>query len=153
MNDDDFVADALSDLRSASNDRSMEAASMPGDQYLSIPADQNKLSLGQQMARDGITYSRDNEREIIGQIAKYMKDRGDSSRTIRYYMNDDDFIGDTLSDLKDASSQKPDYKSKMQDKFGGSADDLTKGLKIRDDITPELEDIKRLSGISQGMGF
>ena len=110
--------------------RPVESASMPGDQYLSIPADQTKLSLGQQMARDGITHN-GNEQEMIGQIAKYMKDRGDSSRTIRYYMNDNDFVADTLSDLRDASSQKPDYKSKMQDKFGGDAAELTKGLKIR----------------------
>lgn len=137
----------------AGNDRPVEAASMPGDQYLSIPADQNKLSLGQQMARDGITYSGDNEQEMIGQIVKYMKDRGDSPRTIRYRINDDDFVADTLSDLRSASSQQPEYKSKMQDKFGGSADDLTKGLKIRDDINPELEAIKKLSGIGQGMGF
>jgi hypothetical protein len=33
--------------------------------------------------------------------------------------------------------------------FGGSADELTKGLKIRDNVNPELEDIRRLSGISQ----
>jgi hypothetical protein len=137
----------------AGNNRSMEAASMPGDQYLSIPADQSKLSLGQRMARDGITYSGDNEQEMIGQIVKYMKDQGESSRTIRYYMNDDDFVADTLSDLRAASSQKPDYKSKMQDKFGGSADELTKGLSIRDDVNPELEDIRRLSGIGQGIGF
>ena len=137
----------------AGNTRPVEAASMPGDQYLSMPADQNKLSLGQQMARDGITYSGDNEQEMIGQIAKYMKDRGDSASTIRYYMNDDDFVADTLSDLRDASSQTPDYKSKMQDKFGGDAAELTKGLNIRDDVNPELESIKRLSGIGQGMGF
>jgi hypothetical protein len=137
----------------AGNNRSMEAASMPGDQYLSIPADQSKLSLGQRMARDGITYSGDNEREMIGQIAKYMKDQGESLKTIRYYMNDDDFVADTLSDLRAAGNQKPDYKSKMQDKFGGSADELTKGLNIRDDVNPELEDIRRLSGIGQGIGF
>ena len=137
----------------AGNTRPVEAASMPGDQYLSMPADQNKLSLGQQMARDGITYSGDNEQEMIGQIAKYMKDRGDSASTIRYYMNDDDFVADTLSDLRDAGSQTPNYKSKMQDKFGGDAAELTKGLKIRDDVNPELESIKRLSGIGQGIGF
>jgi hypothetical protein len=115
----------------AGNNRSMEAASMPGDQYLSIPADQSKLSLGQRMARDGITYSGDNEQEMIGQIVKYMKDQGESSRTIRYYMNDDDFVADTLSDLRSASNES----------------------EVRDDITPELEDIKRLSGIGQGIGF
>jgi hypothetical protein len=65
----------------------------------------DNLSTGEQMARDGFTYT-GNEREMIGQIAKYMRDRGDNPRHIRYYMNDDDFIGDTLSDLRSASSKK-----------------------------------------------
>jgi hypothetical protein len=117
----------------AGNNRSMEAASMPGDQYLSIPADQTKLSLGQRMARDGITYSGDNEREMIGIIAKYMKDQGESLKTIRYYMNDDDFVADALSDLRAASSQKPYTESAF-----------------RDDVSTELESIKRLSGIGHG---
>jgi hypothetical protein len=68
---------------------------------------------------------------MIGIIAKYMKDQGESLKTIRYYMNDDDFVADTLSDLRAASNEST----------------------VRDDITPELEDIKRLSGIGQGMGF
>ena len=36
--------------------------------------------------------------------------------------------GDKKEPMKQAAKQKPDYKSKMQDKFGGSASDLTKGL-------------------------
>jgi hypothetical protein len=75
-------------------------ASMPGDQYLSIPADQTKLSIGQQMAQDGITYSPDKEDELIGLMAQYMKKAGMSSKQIRYYLSyDEDFIPDQLSDL------------------------------------------------------
>jgi hypothetical protein len=75
-------------------------ASMPGDQYLSIPADQTKLSIGQKMARDGITYSPDKEDELIGLMSQYMKKAGMSSKQIRYYLSyDEDFISDQLSDL------------------------------------------------------
>ena len=75
-------------------------ASMPGGQYLSIPADQTKLSIGQQMARDGITYSPDKEDELIGLMSQYMKKAGMSSKQIRYYLSyDEDFIPDQLSDL------------------------------------------------------
>ena len=75
-------------------------ASMPGDQYLSIPADQTKLSIGQQMAQDGITYSPDKEDELIGLMSQYMKKAGMSSKQIRYYLSyDEDFIPDQLSDL------------------------------------------------------
>jgi hypothetical protein len=82
-------------------------ASMPGDQYLSIPADQNKLSIGQQMARDGITYSPDKEDELIGLMSQYMKKAGMSSKQIRYYLSyDEDFISDQLSDLPKQGSSK-----------------------------------------------
>jgi hypothetical protein len=75
-------------------------ASMPGDQYLSIPADQTKLSIGQQMAQDGITYSPDKEDELIGLMAQYMKKAGMSSKQIRYLLSyDEDYIPDQLSDL------------------------------------------------------
>jgi hypothetical protein len=82
-------------------------ASMPGDQYLSIPADQTKLSIGQQMARDGITYSPDKEDELIGLMSQYMKKAGMSSTQIRYYLSyDEDFISDQLSDLPKQGSSK-----------------------------------------------
>jgi len=66
----------------------------------SIPSDQSKLSIGQQMARDGITYSPEKEKELIGLMAQYMKDNGMSRKAIRYYLSyDEDFIPDQLSDL------------------------------------------------------
>lgn len=65
----------------------------------SIETDE-KLSIGQQMARDGIKYSRDKEKEIIGQIGEYMKKSGYSEKQIRYYLNyDEDFIPDVLGEL------------------------------------------------------
>jgi hypothetical protein len=66
----------------------------------SIPSDQSKLSIGQQMARDGITYSPEKEDELIGLMAQYMKKDGMSRKAIRYYLSyDEDFIPDQLSDL------------------------------------------------------
>ena len=59
-----------------------------------------RLSIGQQMAQDGITYSPEKENELIGLMAQYMKKNGMSSREIRYRLNyDDDYIPDQLSDL------------------------------------------------------
>jgi hypothetical protein len=81
--------------------------SMPGDQYLSIPADQTKLSIGQQMAQDGITYSPDKEDELIGLMSQYMKKAGMSSKQIRYLLNyDEDYISDQLSDLPKKGMEK-----------------------------------------------
>jgi hypothetical protein len=58
------------------------------------------LSIGQQMARDGITYSPEKEDELIGLMSQYMKKAGMSSKQIRYYLSyDEDFIPDQLSDL------------------------------------------------------
>lgn len=58
------------------------------------------ISIGQQMANDGITYSPEKEDELIGLIAEYMKKDGMNSKAIRYYLNyDEDFISDQLSYL------------------------------------------------------
>jgi hypothetical protein len=58
------------------------------------------MSIGQQMARDGITYSPEKEKELIGLMSQYMKKAGMSSKEIRYYLSyDEDFIPDQLSDL------------------------------------------------------
>ena len=59
-----------------------------------------RLSIGQQMAQDGITYSPEKENELIGLMAQYMKKNGMSSREIRYHLSyDEDYIPDQLSDL------------------------------------------------------
>ena len=58
------------------------------------------LSIGQQMAKDGITYSPEKENELIGLMSQYMKKAGMSSKAIRYYLSyDEDFIPDQLSEL------------------------------------------------------
>ena len=59
-----------------------------------------RLSIGQQMAQDGITYSPEKENELIDLMAQYMKKNGMSSREIRYRLSyDEDYIPDQLSDL------------------------------------------------------
>ena len=63
-------------------------------------AESNHVPIGQQMANDGITYSPEKEREIIGLMAQYMKKDGMSPKSIRYYLNyDEDYIPDQLSYL------------------------------------------------------
>jgi hypothetical protein len=101
---DDASEKTMQNIRAEYSDKEQAVAeggaSMPGDQYLSIPADQTKLSIGQQMAQDGITYSPDKEDELIGLMAQYMKKAGMSSKQIRYLLSyDEDYIPDQLSDL------------------------------------------------------
>jgi hypothetical protein len=56
--------------------------------------------IGQQMANDGITYSPEKEKEIIGLMAQYMKKAGMSPKQIRYLLNyNEDYISDQLSFL------------------------------------------------------
>ena len=56
--------------------------------------------IAQQMADDGITYSREREKEIIGQIGQYMLKNGYNKKAVRYYLSyDEDFIPDVLSGL------------------------------------------------------
>jgi hypothetical protein len=58
------------------------------------------LSIGQQMARDGITYSPEKERELIKIIGEYMEKAGMSPKAIRYYLShDEDFVSDQLEYL------------------------------------------------------
>jgi len=67
------------------------------------------LDIGQQMAKDGITYSREKENEIIDLMAEYMKKAGMSSKSINRLINyDQDYVPDQLSYLprvKDQESQ------------------------------------------------
>jgi hypothetical protein len=83
-----------------------------------------------------------------------VRDLGSKKRANNLLNYDEDFPSDFVSAYGELQRNRPkkgsDTISKM---FGGSADELTKGLKIRDDVNPELESIKRLSGIGQGIGF
>ena len=70
------------------------------ENYESMWEGSENMSIGQQMARDGITYSPEKEKELIGLMSQYMKKAGMSSKEIRYYLSyDEDFIPDQLSDL------------------------------------------------------
>jgi hypothetical protein len=54
----------------------------------------------EKMIADGVTYSVEKEREIIGVIGDYMKANGFSEKQINYYFNiDEDFLGDVLGEL------------------------------------------------------
>ena len=54
----------------------------------------------EKMIADGVTYSVEKEREIIGVIGDYMKADGFSEKQINYYFNiDEDFLGDVLGKL------------------------------------------------------
>ena len=54
----------------------------------------------EKMIADGVTYSVEKEREIIGVIGDYMKADGYSAKQINYYFNiDEDFLGDVLGEL------------------------------------------------------
>jgi len=66
----------------------------------SLEEESKRLSIGQQMARDGITYSVEREKELIGIIGDYLAKNGHSEKAIRYYLSyDEDFVPDTLSEL------------------------------------------------------
>jgi len=83
-----------------------------------------------------------------------VRDLGSKKRANNLLNYDEDFPSDFVSAYgelqRNRSKKGSDTISNM---FGGSADELTKGLKIQDDVNPELESIKRLSGISQGLGY
>jgi len=72
-----------------------------GSEHESVEVEGSEnMSIGQQMAKDGITYSPEKEDELIGLMAEYMKKDGMNSKAIRYYLNyDEDFIADQLSEL------------------------------------------------------
>ena len=57
--------------------------------------------------------------------------------------------GNKKEPMKQAAKQKPDYKSKMQDKFGGSAGDLTKSLSIKSKKVDEAGMSRAAKGIEK----
>jgi hypothetical protein len=124
---------------------------MPGDQYLSIPADQTKLSIGQQMAQDGITYSPDKEDELIGLMAQYMKKAGMSSKQIRYYLSyDEDFIPDQLSDLPkqgaaESFPKDPNAPKLVRDRKTGKQYDPNKEFEKKMNSPEVMAQMKRMA--------
>jgi len=75
------------------------------DEYKTFVAESTR-EIGQMMADDGITYSREKENEIIDLMAEYMKKAGMSSKSINRLINyDQDYIPDQLSYLPRVKSQ------------------------------------------------
>lgn len=57
------------------------------------------LAIGEKMARDGIEYDPAREGEIISMIGDYLRRDGMTTRQVRGYMMDNDFVSDQLSYL------------------------------------------------------
>jgi hypothetical protein len=96
-----------------------------------------RMSIGQQMARDGITYSRDRERELISQIADYMEKNGYTKRQISYYLSyDEDFIPDVLGELPREGIMEDDYD-------GASVEDIASAITSRMMSMPNFGKIVR----------
>ena len=88
--------------------------------------------IAQQMADDGITYSREREKEIIGQIGEYMLKNGYDKKAVRYYLSyDEDFIPDVLSGLPGGRGPFEDAELVTED-MGDDVDNLN-------DILNQLE--------------
>ena len=78
------------------------------------------IPIGQQMANDGITYSREKEGEIIDLMVQYMKKDGMSPKSIRYYINyDEDYVPDQLSYLPRAKKSGDDSVNEIGDTAKG----------------------------------
>ena len=95
------------------------------------------VPIGQQMANDGITYSREKEGEIIDLMVQYMKKDGMSPKSIRYCLNyDEDYIPDQLSYLPReqgvAEGAKPDFLDLDHD--GNEKESMKKAAKDRDGV-------------------
>ena len=92
-------------------------------------SDRTSDKVADALAQKGVKYTREKEQEIIDMIGEVLADMGMDDKKIQYLMSyDQDFISDTL-------------------------DALPREDNVRDDFTPELEDIRRLSGIAQGLGL
>ena len=86
-------------------DRFAEATTAPVEQQLTesaesgVAEESENLAIGEKMARDGIEYDPAREGEIISMIGDYLRRDGMTTRQVRGYMIDPDFISDQLSYL------------------------------------------------------
>jgi hypothetical protein len=89
-----------------------------------------------------------------GKTRKFVGDEFDSAEDAMEFRdslpNNDNM---SVSQAKVMKKSNPEAEKAFKMQFGGDADDLTRGLKIRDDVDPELQRIKSLSGIGRGIGF
>ena len=85
------------------------------------------VPIGQQMANDGITYSPEKEKEIIGLMVQYMKKDGMSPKSIRYYLNyDEDYIPDQLSYLPRSNRAEQGVAEGSEHNVGGISHSIIK---------------------------
>ena len=62
--------------------------------------DTTSYKIAQELIKQGVTYSPEREKEIIGKIGNVMQQMGFDNKSIRYHLSyDEDFIPDVLSDL------------------------------------------------------
>jgi len=109
--------------------RIRELAGMRGQQDMSEESSNTVEMVAAALTEKGIKYSPEKEKEIIGMIGDELSAMGMGNKKIRYLISyDEDFIPEVLSML--------DREEKSEES-----------------ITPELEDIRRLSGIAQGIGY
>ena len=102
---------------------------MQNQQGVEEGSDRTADKVADALAQKGVKYTREKEKEIIGMIGEVLADMGMDDKKIRYLMSyDEDFIGDTL-------------------------DALPREESVQDDVAPELEDIRKLSGIAQGLSY
>ncbi len=109
--------------------RMKELAGMQVQQDVEEGSDRTSDKIADALAQQGVKYTPEKEKEIIGMIGEALADMGMDDKKIQYLMSyDEDFVSDVL-------------------------DALPREDAMQDDITPELEDIRRLSGIAQGLGY
>ena len=111
----------------------------------SLEEESKRLSIGQQMARDGITYSVEREKELIGIIGDYLAKNGHSEKAIRYYLSyDEDFVPDTLSELpKEGVAEEETVEEWANSPEGVEGDEEYQGV---DAAIPSGDDLHKAKG-------
>jgi hypothetical protein len=106
--------------------RMRELAGMKRQQDMSEKSSNTVEMVAKALTEKGIKYSPENEKKIIGMIGDELSAMGMDNKKIRYLISyDEDFVGEVLDNLA---------REEKQEAF-------------------ELEDIRRLSGIAQGIGY
>ena len=106
--------------------RMRELAGMQAQQDVEEGSGNTVEMVAAALTEKGIKYSPEKEKEIIGMIGDELSDMGMDNKKIRYLISyDEDFVGEVLDNLA---------REEKQEAF-------------------ELEDIRRLSGIAQGIGY
>lgn len=125
--------------------RAAQTTTPPTDANAQTNEGIEKLSIGQQMARDGITYSVEREKELIGIIGDYLAKNGHSEKAIRYYLSyDEDFVPDTLSELpKEGVAEEKPVEEWANSPEGVEGDEEYQGIEA---AIPSGDDLHREKG-------